>query len=136
MVPSSWWSMSYPFYTRANANKQGMIFQRLFEIDYGIYTGEYRIIDDYLPVELALEAAQQKNANKAKGTGHSLEGNQVAAKSADWSLNVAIHKVCWNNNNGLGRAGWAASGSASGIGRVDIIRGRFINGRTPAGLGP
>jgi len=113
-----------------------MIFQRLFEIDYDTFTGEYRIIDDFLPVEMSLEAAQQKNSNKKQGSGHSLEGNQVAAKSGDWSLNVAVHKVCWNNNNGLGRAGWAASGTASGLGRIDIIRGRFLHDKVPPGLGP
>jgi transcription factor C subunit 6 len=114
-----------------------MVFQRLFEIDYDIFSGEYRMVDDFLPVELSLEAAQQKNASKkGKDAVHSLEGNQVAAKSADWALNVGIHKVCWNNNNGLGRAGWAASGTASGVGRIDIIRGRFIHGKTPAGMAP
>jgi transcription factor C subunit 6 len=113
-----------------------MIYQRLFEMDYDEFTGEYRILDDFLPEEMTLDGAMQKNANKAKGSGHSLEGNPTVAKSGDWSPHVAVHRVCWNNNNGLGRAGWIASGTASGLGRIDIIRGRFLKGKTPAGMGP
>ena len=113
-----------------------MIYQRLFEIDYDTFSGEYRILDDFLPEEMSLDGAQQKNNNKAKGTSHSLEGNPLVAKSGDWSPHVGVHQVCWNNNNGLGKAGWVASGTASGLGRIDIIRGRFTHGKVPNGLGP
>jgi len=113
-----------------------MVYNRLFEMDYDLHTGEYRMLDDFQPEEITLDGAAQKNSNRAKGTEHSLEGNPLVAKSGDWPVEVGVHKICWNNNNGLGRANWIASGTASGLCRIDIVRGRFLGGRVPAGMGP
>ncbi len=52
-------------------------------------------------------------------------------KTANWSPHVAVHRVAWHNGGGIGRAGMVASGTASGLGRVDIIKGRFVDGKHP-----
>ena len=43
----------------------------------------------------------------------------------NWSPNIGVHKVSWNNSNGIHNAGWLASGTASGLGRVEWVQGRF-----------
>jgi len=111
----------------------GLLYQRLFEMDYDLHTGEYRMTDDFLPEEMTLDAAAHKNMRKNKKKGsvtHSLEGNPATVKTGNWAPQVGVHRVCWNNG-GLGRAGWVVSGTASGLGRVDVIRGRFDKGVVP-----
>jgi transcription factor C subunit 6 len=93
-------------------------------------------LDDFQIEEIPLDGAAQKNTNRAKGTAHSMEGNPIVAKSGDWPLEVGVHRTCWNNNAGLGKANWIASGTASGLCRIDIIQGRFIGGKVPQGMGP
>ena len=58
------------------------------------------------------------------------------AKTASWSPHVGVHRVVWHNAGGIGRAGWVLSGTASGLGRVDMVVGRFVGGRMPPELGP
>jgi transcription factor C subunit 6 len=54
------------------------------------------------------------------------EHNPGHIVTAAWSPYVGAHKVCWNNAGGLRNAGWLASGTASGLGRVDWIEGKFV----------
>lgn len=103
-------------------------------MDYDLHTGEYRMVDNFAVEDISLDYANQRNVNKSKSSVHSLEGNPIVIKTGNWSPHVGVHRSCWNNNGGLGKAGWIASGTASGLGRVDIVHGRFIHGQAPPGL--
>lgn len=116
---------------------QGMTYQRLFEMDYDDHTGEYRMVDNFVMEDISLDYAAQKNISKSKTLGtNPLEGNPIVIKTGNWSPHVGVHRSCWNNNGGLGKAGWISSGTASGLGRVDIVHGRFLKGKTPSTLVP
>lgn len=103
-------------------------------MDYDEHTGEYRMLDNFMPEDVSLDYAQQKNTARTKSSVNPLEGNPIVVKTGNWSPHVGIHRTCWNNNGGLGRAGWIASGTASGLGRIDIIEGRFLKDRLPVNL--
>lgn len=57
--------------------------------------------------------------------------NPMLMKSASWLPQVAVHRVRWNDANGLSNAGWYAAGTASGLGRVEWVEGRFRRGQVP-----
>ena len=46
-----------------------------------------------------------------------------------WPAEINITGLAWNNGNGIGRAGMLASGSASGLCRVDFMRGHKEEGK-------
>lgn len=48
-----------------------------------------------------------------------------------WPTEIGVHRVVWNNSNGLGGAPLLASATASGLCRVDWLMGRWIKDRTP-----
>ncbi|WWC94831.1 hypothetical protein V866_001681 [Kwoniella sp. B9012] len=103
---------------------------RLYEIDYSEISDEYRLIDDILPESQTLEnATSRRPPNIAKRATHDPPTHLL--KTAAWRPEVGIHKVTWNDGCGLARAGWLASGGASGLGRVEWIEGRWRGGRAP-----
>jgi transcription factor C subunit 6 len=138
------------------SNAQGLTYKRVYEMDFSASTGEWRMVDDMLPEvsrcisvvsirrrspsdtyrstsdnlsslqTMSLEAAGAKKISK-----HNAAVDPSLAKTAAWAPEVGVHKVAWQNAGGLGMAGLLASGTASGLGRVDIIRGRFRNGEAP-----
>lgn len=54
------------------------------------------------------------------------EENPEYIWSAAWMPEVGVHKVVWNCAGGLKEAGWLASGTASGLVRVDWIEGKLL----------
>ena len=44
-----------------------------------------------------------------------------------------MHRVVWNTGNGLASSGLLASGTASGLCRVDVLWGRWSKGKIPYG---
>jgi transcription factor C subunit 6 len=44
-----------------------------------------------------------------------------------------VHRVVWNNGNGLASSGLLASGTASGLCRVDVLWGRWSKEKIPYG---
>jgi transcription factor C subunit 6 len=55
-------------------------------------------------------------------------------KTAAWSSHVGVHCVAWHNGGSIGRAGWVASGTAAGLGRVEVVKGRWKGGVVPPDL--
>ncbi|WVQ84912.1 hypothetical protein IAT38_007075 [Cryptococcus sp. DSM 104549] len=100
--------------------------EKLYEVDYNQHTGEYRISDDFLPEPTTLEAAISRRPVSKSKSGDN-EPSPLLIKTAAWSPHVGLHRVCWNVN-GLGVAGWVASGGAAGLGRVEWVEGRWKNG--------
>lgn len=102
-------------------------------MDYNEKTKEYRMLDhlkprvsalimlDYLSYSLLpQEVSRTAGAGKAppKSTGA-------------WHPEVGIHRAVWNNGNGLAGAPWLASATASGLCRVDWLRGKWFGDRIP-----
>ena len=104
-----------------------IIYHRRFEIDYDVESGEYRMLDRFQVENVtATDAADRGIKKKAGGTA-----NPALMKSVGWPPQCAIHKVAWNSANGLESAGWLASGTASGLVRVEWVAGRFQGDTAP-----
>jgi len=50
-----------------------------------------------------------------------------------WPRQVGVHRVVWNNGNGLGASALVAAGTASGLCRVEWVWGRWVRGKVPYG---
>lgn len=42
-----------------------------------------------------------------------------------------MHRAVWNDKNGLANAPWLASGTASGLCRVDWLTGKWLSDQVP-----
>lgn len=58
-------------------------------------------------------------------SGEGIRGPKEGFKTATpiWPLEISITRLAWNDANGIGRAGMLASGSASGLCRIDFMQG-------------
>ena len=50
-----------------------------------------------------------------------------------WPREVGVHRVVWNNGNGLGSCGLLAAGTSSGLCRIDVLWGRWFRDKIPYG---
>ena len=50
-----------------------------------------------------------------------------------WPCEVGVHRVVWNNGNGLASSSLLATGTASGLCRIDILWGRWLEDKVPYG---
>jgi len=57
----------------------------------------------------------------------------LPASTGAWPREVGIHRVVWNNGNGIASSALLAAGSASGLCRVDVVWGRWVRDRPPYG---
>lgn len=121
-------SFASGFYRRKLA---GLLFHRLYELDYDEITDEYRMVDDFKPEASGIEEAI-KHAGKKKASEKDVqvwapdEGDVAVVKTAAWSRNIALHRAVWHTGAGLGSAGWLASGGYSGIVRVEAVAGKLL----------
>ncbi|TRM55617.1 WD40-repeat-containing domain protein [Schizophyllum amplum] len=103
-------------------------YHKIFQVDYSRKTGEYRMLERFLPQELQDRptVGKQKSGKKPEdGPDHTRTGTGA------WPPEVGVHKVAWNSGNGLGRAGMLASATASGLCRVDLLWGRWMKDKIP-----
>ncbi|KAG1734326.1 hypothetical protein EDB19DRAFT_1896481 [Suillus lakei] len=88
-------------------------------LDYSRKTGEFRMLDHFLPQE-----TQERSTN--------LKGKQAKKDESEASISTgAVHRVTWNTGNGLGGAPLLASTTGSGLCRVDWLLGRWIRNKVP-----
>ncbi|KAI6047829.1 hypothetical protein EDC04DRAFT_2875993 [Pisolithus marmoratus] len=80
---------------------------KIYQLDYSRKTGEYRMLERFNP---------QSGSGRSTGT---------------WPPEIGVHRVTWNCGSGLGYASLLASGSGSGLCRVDWLRGRWFKDRVP-----
>lgn len=106
---------------KLRASPQGTVYQ--YELNRN--TGEYRMIDNLLPEAIQLDS---KLTGKGKNSSKSLTGG-TRLNSAGWPPRAGITKLCWNSAGGIGRAGLLASGTGSGLTRIDMMHGYFYKGR-------
>lgn len=59
------------------------------------------------------------------------EANGQSTSTGVWPPEMGVHRVAWNNGNGLGGAPLLASATGSGLCRVDWLVGRWIKDKTP-----
>ncbi|KIP08890.1 hypothetical protein PHLGIDRAFT_68606 [Phlebiopsis gigantea 11061_1 CR5-6] len=99
----------------------------IYQMGYNKKTKEYRMLDHLKsrvshshPGRLSLLTNYTSGTAKGppKGTGA-------------WPPEVGIHRAVWNGGNGLASAPWLASATASGLCRVDFLRGKWLHNRVP-----
>ncbi|KAI0647474.1 hypothetical protein C8Q79DRAFT_1068955 [Trametes meyenii] len=92
---------------------------KIYQLDYSRALGEYRMLENFLPKETQNRpAASRQNKSIPVGTGA-------------WPPEVGIHRVVWNDGNGLGRTPLLASATGSGLCRVDWLLGRWMRDQAP-----
>ncbi|KAH9900932.1 hypothetical protein C8Q73DRAFT_676309 [Cubamyces lactineus] len=92
---------------------------KIYQLDYSRATGEYRMLENFLPKETQNRpVATRQNKTLPVGTGA-------------WPPEVGVHRVVWNDGNGLGRTPLLASATASGLCRVDWLMGRWVRDQLP-----
>ncbi|KAG6370153.1 hypothetical protein JVT61DRAFT_12374 [Boletus reticuloceps] len=77
---------------------------------------------------------QGKDKNKNKQDADADANAETKGRSTNtgvWPPEIGIHRVAWNNGNGLGGAPLLASATASGLCRVNWLLGRWTKDRTP-----
>ncbi|KAI0823602.1 hypothetical protein BC628DRAFT_1490013 [Trametes gibbosa] len=92
---------------------------KVYQLDYSRSVGEWRMLENFLPQETQNRpAASRQNKSVPVGTGA-------------WPPEVGIHRVAWNDGNGLGRTPLLASATGSGLCRVDWLLGRWARDQLP-----
>lgn len=100
---------------------------KIYQLDYSRKTGEYRMLEHFIP-----QVTQEKGPSvktKAQTDDESLSGS--GHSTGVWPPEIGVHRVTWNCGNGLGCASLLASGSGSGLCRVDWLCGRWFKDRVP-----
>ncbi|KAI8982792.1 hypothetical protein BD414DRAFT_515960 [Trametes punicea] len=92
---------------------------KIYQLDYSRALGEYRMLDNFLPKE---------TLNRANATRQS---KSVPVGTGAWPPEVGIHRVVWNDGNGLARTPLLASATGSGLCRVDWLMGRWVRDPLP-----
>jgi transcription factor C subunit 6 len=117
-------------------NPQPILKSTAYAMDYDRRNDAYRMTDDLLPevsVHLLSKLTSQITRRETAETRRSVLGKSKIkigyhpgqTIAATWPPEVGIHRVCWNNGNGIGRAGYLLSGTASGLARIDLINGEY-----------
>jgi len=98
------------------------------------------MLDHFLPFETGAGDGKVQsivNGKQAKAIENQKEKNQTRYNagffdgSALWPYEASVLSTCWNSCNGLENAPWLASGTASGLVRIDWLQGRWFRGAIP-----
>lgn len=81
-------------------------------------------------ITLLQEPVEKPTTNKARAKLDARSALMSVATGV-WPPIVGVHRVVWNSGNGFNGASLLASGTASGLCRVDSLRGRWIRDRIP-----
>ncbi|PPQ78436.1 hypothetical protein CVT25_011881 [Psilocybe cyanescens] len=102
---------------------------KIFQMDYSRNTKEYRMLDHFLPQE-SIDRPTVTRASKGKAKQ---DGRGFPPSTGAWPREVGVHRVAWNNGNGLASSGLVAAGTSSGLCRVDVLWGRWVKDKIPYG---
>ncbi|KJA17904.1 hypothetical protein HYPSUDRAFT_145776 [Hypholoma sublateritium FD-334 SS-4] len=103
---------------------------KIFQMDYNRKTKEFRMLDQFLPQE----TYDRTTATRiVKGKVKKRADIVIPTGTGAWPREVGVHRVVWNNGNGLGAAALMAAGTASGLCRVDVLWGRWLKDKIPYG---
>ncbi|KAJ3576235.1 hypothetical protein NP233_g555 [Leucocoprinus birnbaumii] len=106
---------------------------KIFQMDYQRKTGEYRMLDHFLPSATQDRPAMNKPKAGSKASKKADSSKAPPPGTGAWPQEVAVHKVTWNNGNGLSACGLLASATSSGLCRVDNLWGRWLKDKVPYG---
>ena len=67
------------------------------------------------------------------GKGKTKDDPNLLSSTGAWPCEVGVHRVVWNNGNGLASSSLLAAGTASGLCRVDVLWGRWFKDKPPYG---
>ncbi|KAG1782384.1 hypothetical protein EV702DRAFT_378896 [Suillus placidus] len=98
---------------------------KIFQLDYSRKTGEFRMLDHFLPQET------QERSTNPKGRQAKKDESETSTSTGVWPPEVGVQRVTWNTGNGLGGAPLLASTTGSGLCRVDWLLGRWIRNKVP-----
>ncbi|CDO73671.1 hypothetical protein BN946_scf185014.g141 [Trametes cinnabarina] len=111
---------------------------KIYQLDYSRSTGEYRMLENLLPqvrlivyVETICNACSflvQETQNRTNATR---QNKSVPGGTGAWPPEVGVHRVAWNDRNGLARTPLLASATGSGLCRVDWLMGRWVKEPLP-----
>ncbi|KAL1707141.1 hypothetical protein EV121DRAFT_199826 [Schizophyllum commune] len=100
---------------------------RIYQLDYSRKTGEYRMLERFVPQELQ----DRPTYSRLKRGGKVPQRRSTPAGTGAWPPEVGVHKVVWNQGNGLARSSMLASATAAGLCRVDVLWGRWMKDKVP-----
>ena len=98
------------------------------------------MLDHFLPFETGAGDGKAQNiatGKRAKATENKKEKTQTRYDaglfdgSSLWPREASVLSTCWNSCNGLENAPWLASGTASGLVRIDWLQGRWFRNAIP-----
>lgn len=104
---------------------------KVYQMDFSRKSGEFRMLERFLP-----HVTQEKGPNaKAKAKARAVEEDDDPTESnfstGVWPPEIGVHRVVWNDGNGLGCVPLLASGTGSGLCRVDWLPGRWFRDKVP-----
>jgi len=99
---------------------------KIFQLDYSRTLKEYRMLENFLPYEIA----DRSSSAKVASTKPRVTDLNTSATGA-WSPQVSVTCTRWNDGCGIGQASLLASSTASGLCRIDWLPGRFHDDRVP-----
>jgi len=105
---------------------QPFFVHKIYQLDYNRKSGEYRMLEQFLPQVLP----SMNQGSKSKKTDYE---TTTPTSTGVWPSQVGIHRMAWNSGNGLGGAPLLASGTAAGLCRVDWLEGRWLRDKVPYG---
>ncbi|KAF9450261.1 hypothetical protein P691DRAFT_774066 [Macrolepiota fuliginosa MF-IS2] len=107
---------------------------KVYQMDFKRKSGEYRMLERYLPQETQERPAAAAIKAKANAKSSKTEKTKTPVLGTGaWPQEVAVNKVTWNNGNGFGACGLLASTTSSGLCRVDNLWGRWMKDKVPYG---
>ncbi|KAJ7264024.1 hypothetical protein B0H12DRAFT_1102556 [Mycena haematopus] len=94
---------------------------KIYQLDYNRKTKEFRMLERFFPL-----------VRFFPGEGQSQRYTYVAPTSTGtWPEQIGVQRVVWNCGNGLAASSLLASSTASGLCRVDVVWGRWLNDKVP-----
>jgi transcription factor C subunit 6 len=107
---------------------QPFLAHKVFQMDHRPRTGEFRLLERFLPRVTTEPPATR--ARKAHAAGAPAPPR---ATIGVWPPAAAVHRAAWHSGAGPAASGWLAAGTAAGLVRVDWLAGRWMGNRVPYG---
>ena len=77
------------------------------------------------------ELQDRPTYSRLKRGGKVPQRRSTPAGTGAWPPEVSVHKVAWNQGNGLARSSMLASATAAGLCRIDMLWGRWMKDKVP-----
>ncbi|KAJ7855930.1 hypothetical protein B0H14DRAFT_2753908 [Mycena olivaceomarginata] len=104
---------------------------KIYQLDYSRKTKEFRMLERFF--SSGTESQDRPTQGKAIREERAKRDSTYVAptSSGAWPKEIGVQRVVWNCGNGLAGSSLLASSTASGLCRVDVVWGRFLNNKVP-----